>query len=275
MKRSISNKWQRHTRCSLEEQRQAVTLAINIAGEEKMFSSSMYLRNLRSFVRRSAGPLLGIWVLVYALERSTLEYLLRSRENVSGIWQLLVSWQANELDLLAFLTLIAVVSLTWAFRMALYRPSLLVMRGRGEQTAGDIIASAMERIPRVFAVQLVMGLIFFATIILCFICNPPIFFFVEFPLAVAFSPVMYLVVARDYSIKRALKGALRMWRRRWMLMFAVQGVLTLMTVAVSQAIQQSPDHQMRAMMLLLGLQYARWVGEMALFLTLDPRRKCE
>ena len=108
-----------------------------------MFSSSMYLRNLRSFVRHSAGPLLGIWVLVYALERSTLEYLLRSRENVSGIWQLLVSWQANELDLLAFLTLIAVVSLTWAFRMALYRPSLLVMRGRSEQTAGDIIASAM------------------------------------------------------------------------------------------------------------------------------------
>ena len=234
-----------------------------------------YLRNLRLFVRRSAGPLLGIWMLVYLIERSTLDYLIRSRENVSGIWQLLVSWQANELELSGFLTLIFVVAMTWALRMALFKPSLEAARSREDQRAGDIIADAIERVPRVFAVQFVMGLIFFAAIIICFICNPPLFFFVEFPLAVAFSPVMYLVVARDYSIKRALVAALGMWRKHWVLMFSVQGALTLMTVAVSQAIQQSPEHQMRAMLLLLGLQYARWVGEMALFLTLDPRRKSE
>ena len=107
-----------------------------------------YLRNLRLFVRRSAGPLLGIWMLVYLIERSTLDYLIRSRENVSGIWQLLVSWQANELELSGFLTLIFVVAMTWALRMALFKPSLEAARSREDQRAGDIIADAIERVPR-------------------------------------------------------------------------------------------------------------------------------
>ena len=60
-----------------------------------MSSNSMYMRNLRSFVRRSAGPLLGIWLIACVLERLVMEFIFRSRgEDALGVWQLLTSMQA-------------------------------------------------------------------------------------------------------------------------------------------------------------------------------------
>ena len=60
-----------------------------------------------------------------------------------------------------------------------------------------------------------------------------------------------------------------------MLMFVVQCSLTLLGLTVSQLRADAPEHLGLALMFFIGVQYARWVGEMALFLTLDPRRKSE
>ncbi len=241
-----------------------------------MFSNSMYMRNLRSFVRRSAGPLLGLWLIACVLERLVMEFIFRSRgEDALGIWQLLTSMQTDALDQRSFLLLLFVATGISAFRTALYKPALDLMRGRGGQSAGEMFVLALERIPRVLSWFVIKVFILIAIVVLCTLVNSPIFFFVEFPISVALSPVVYLVVARDYSIKRAFHSALRMWRRRWMLMFVVQCSLTLLGLTVSQLRADAPEHLGLALMFFIGVQYARWVGEMALFLTLDPRRKSE
>lgn len=230
----------------------------------------LYLENLKRFVRLSSGPLLMVWLGVFCADFLISEALLEAKQALWGPWSALVALGTNELPVARYMAYMSALALTYGLRTALMKPAYTRMRRPSTpQSVWGILGEAAGRLPGVLTVQLALGVIFFATLVVCFLASSPIFFFVEFPLSAALSPVMYLVVARHKSVRAALAQALEMWREHWLLMFTVQAIMLLVSMSVYEATQALAPFAPRAFVLLLGLCYARWVAEMALFFTLD------
>ncbi|MFB6350675.1 MAG: hypothetical protein ABEN55_04345 [Bradymonadaceae bacterium] len=179
-----------------------------------------WFATVKRVARRTAGPVLLVWLAISAAEFFVAEWMAGGMSNLRiGPW-----WDVP-LDLRAWaMSPIAagVLPLLAAFRTALFRPARQVVDGESLGVRGAA-RGAFDRLVPVFSTRMSIGTALIAVLMFCSWLVVPMPIWVLLPLGFTLAPALYLVAAKCMTPDDGIASALEISRHHWPAIFAAHG----------------------------------------------------
>lgn len=195
---------------------------------EREADSPSLIETVRRLAKRTAGPVLLVWLVISIVELFVAEWMAGGMANLrfGPWWDVPFDWRLLALSPIAA----GVLPLLAAYRTALFRPAKQAFDGEAPGLRGAV-RSAFDRLVPVLSTRMSIMTALIATLMFCSWLVVPMPIWVLLPLGFTLAPALYLVAAKGMTPDDGIGAALELSRRHWVAIFAAHGVGLLAILA--------------------------------------------